>query len=69
MTGFGYKIYCNEKLVILQENIPALNCNQGFFCSEDAEEIMNLVLKKVRNNQNPSISIQELDEKNIKCVY
>jgi|688.fasta_scaffold77032_5 hypothetical protein len=67
--GWGYKIRNTGKVVIIQENIPALNKKKSFKSKRDAKQIGNLVLKKLIKSPNelPNISIEELDS--LKIYY
>ena len=60
-TGWGYCVKTNEKLFIKQKYIPAISGYYAFINEDDARKVGRLVLKKLKNKQHPSITIQELD--------
>ncbi|NHF59582.1 DUF4907 domain-containing protein [Flavobacteriaceae bacterium TP-CH-4] len=60
MDRWGYQIHFDSKLLIQQDYIPAVNGKQYFTCREDAEKAGQLVVDKIRLNERPSISIEEL---------
>ncbi len=60
--GWGYKIFRDDKLYVLQPNIPAVEGNKGFKTKEDAEKAAQLVIYKVNKGiAPPSVSVKELD--------
>lgn len=63
--GYGYTISYHDKLLIKQEQIPAIQ-NTTVFCSkEDAITVGELVKTKIINKENPKITTSELDANNI----
>jgi hypothetical protein len=58
---WGYEIYVNNKRVILQESIPGVPGNQKFTKKTDAKKCGEIVIKKIKQQKIPSISIDELD--------
>lgn len=65
--GFGYHIKHNNKIVIRQETIPAIQGNKAFATKADAEKCARLVVKKLAAKGDlPSISKEELIQLNIK---
>lgn len=61
-SGWGYQILRDGKLIIDQQQIPAIQGNQSFSTEEDAHKTGELALKKIKGqNFPPTISIQELD--------
>jgi hypothetical protein len=58
--GWGYNILKGRSIIIHQPYIP---CFEGNFTFEDkntAQRTGNLVVEKIRHNQSPRISINEL---------
>jgi len=64
-SGFGYLITSNNKVIIKQDVIPSIHKNQSFCTFKDANNAANLVLEKLIQKQNPSISLQDLKKMNI----
>jgi hypothetical protein len=64
-SGFGYLITSNNNVIIKQDVIPSLQTNQSFCTFKDANNAANLVLEKLMQKQNPSISLQDLKKMNI----
>ena len=59
--GYGYDILVNEKLMIHQPNIPAINANRGFPTRESARGVASLVVVKLKNNEMPpAVSVEEI---------
>ncbi|PLB85246.1 DUF4907 domain-containing protein [Dysgonamonadaceae bacterium] len=61
--GWGYRISKNNKIIILQPHIPCIKGDRPFPNEKSALEIGELVLSKIRNNEDLSITIDELNEK------
>ncbi|APU67815.1 DUF4907 domain-containing protein [Christiangramia flava] len=59
-AGYGYSIFYNHRLLIKQKKIPVIQCNQKFHTKQDAGEVAELVIIKMKNGINPSISYEEL---------
>ncbi len=68
--GYGYRIQYQEKTLIQQEYIPAIQKNQSFCNYNDAQKVAVLVVEKLSNKQNPKITVQELKQLNIQinCI-
>jgi hypothetical protein len=65
--GYGYEILYEGKVMIRQPHIPAVQGNQGFISSIEAEKVANLVVDKLsRGVSPPSVSTEELDKIGIK---
>lgn len=61
-TGaWGYVILKNDKWMIQQFTVPALEGNKPFAGREEAAITGSLVAKKLNNGKNPGITIAELD--------
>ncbi|WP_185967773.1 DUF4907 domain-containing protein [Formosa sediminum] len=64
-SGFGYEISLHNKILIKQDNIPAIQ-NEIPFCNEDdANKIAALVIDKLERKVAPTISKIELQENKI----
>jgi hypothetical protein len=60
-NGWGYEILTNDSVYIHQANIPAVEGNRNFVTKEQALLTAQLVIEKLKKNQLPIISIEELD--------
>lgn len=64
---YGYEILIDNRVLIRQQNIPAMPGLKGFRRKEDAEKVARLVLKKLAKGiMPPTIEKQELDKLKIK---
>lgn len=60
--GFGYQILKDGKLIIDQQQIPAIQGNRCFASENDAKRTGELALKKIKDQMfPPTISTEELD--------
>ena len=59
--GWAYKVLINNTTFIAQELIPGIPNNKKFVSKTDAEKCGNLVIRKIKAHQLPSISKSELD--------
>jgi len=67
-TGWGYSIYVQNRILIKQDNIPAVGGMKEFKTSIDALNTASLAVKKIQHNLfPPTISIHELDS--LKVLY
>lgn len=64
-TGFGYQISRQEKVLINQPFIPAVQGQQTFKDSLQALKTAQLVVKKIERNVFPQVSLHELDSMKI----
>lgn len=60
-NGWGYEILVDGERFIFQETIPGIPMKKRFQSQSDADKCARLVLKKIGQNQMPSISREELD--------
>lgn len=60
-AGWGYEVYRNDTLSIVQHTIPAIGGNKGFVSEEQAKAVANLALQKLKAGHFPTIEIRELD--------
>jgi len=66
-SGYGYKIYERERLIIVQPFIPVVSGKRAFQSEQDARCIGNLVLERVKAGDDFAISKVDLD--NLGVVY
>lgn len=59
--GWGYQIFCDNKLFIYQPTIPAIDTVIPFPDKESAHKIGSLVLKRLKANQSPAICLSDID--------
>ncbi|MEL6812957.1 MAG: DUF4907 domain-containing protein [Bacteroidota bacterium] len=58
--SWTYFILYEEKVLIKQDRIPAVQGHQYFGSRHDAMKVAELVLKKFKNRESPVLSIKEL---------
>lgn len=63
--GYGYQIKEGNRILIDQPFIPAISEEKAFKSREDAQKVGELVLKRVKNHTDFSVSVKELRELNI----
>ena len=66
-SGYGYKIYERERLIIVQPFIPVVSGKRPFQSVQDAQCIGNLVLERITAGNEFAISKADLD--NLGVVY
>jgi len=66
-NGWGYELYCHDRIIIHQEIIPAISGNKPFSSRRDARQTGNLALHKLNTGNIPFITRQELDS--LKIYY
>lgn len=59
-TGWGYTIANEEKIIIKQTIIPAINNYKSFTTEKDAIKTAHLVVKKLEADLSPTISKKDL---------
>lgn len=60
--GWGYQIRQNSKVLIDQPTIPAISGSRGFATKQQAKQVGELVVLKIKNGQSPpTLSFHELD--------
>lgn len=64
--GWGYNIFKNDSIYIHQMSIPALQGMQTFHSETDAKTVAALVIEKMKHDQFPGITIEELDSLKIR---
>ena len=60
--GWGYQISKNGKVIIYQPCIPCIEGDKSFPDKILAENTGNLVLSKIKNHENPSLTIEEVNK-------
>lgn len=60
-SGYGYKIYEGERLIIVQPFIPVVSGKRSFQSVKDAQCIGNLVLERMKAGKEFAISKTDLD--------
>ena len=65
-NGYGYSLSNNTKILIKQDFIPGAEGKHPFCNIEDAQNIANLVKKRIKNKQNPRITKDDLNTLKIK---
>ncbi len=69
ITGYGYTVMVDNRILINQPTIPGQSGNKGFDTKEKASKVAQLVIDKIKNNQMPpSVSKKELDSLDILSV-
>lgn len=59
--GWGYRIVMNEKVLIYQPTIPAIDTLRSFPDEASARKIGALVLERLNNNENFSITMDDIE--------
>lgn len=60
--GWGYQIFKGSRLLIDQQNVPAVNGLYGFPTEQQAERAAEFVIEKMHEGwDKPSVSAEELD--------
>lgn len=65
-NGWGYTIKENDKIIIKQSIIPVIANNRSFETEEDALKVGTIVLQKLKDNDSPTISKNDLTSLAIK---
>ena len=58
--GWGYEISMNQKRIIKQTIIPAVEGLKGFHSEEDAKKVGKLVIEKLESNSPPTVTKNDL---------
>lgn len=59
--GWGYQISKNGKIIIYQSCIPCIDGQKSFPDKKSAISTGNLVLSKIKNYENPTVTMEELN--------
>lgn len=65
-NGYGYKIILKDKVIINQNCIPVIQGNNPFCDSLDALKISQIVIKKIKSKEMPTIDTEDLTKLKIK---
>lgn len=60
--GWGYDILINDTLLFHQEFIPLLPGKKGFPEKEQAEQMAQLIINKIKKGQMPAVTTFELEQ-------
>jgi hypothetical protein len=66
-NGWGYELYCRDKVIIHQEIIPVIEGKNPFLSRKDARKTGKLALQKWSKGGIPVITRQDLDS--LKILY
>lgn len=59
-SGWGYSIAYKNKTIIKQSIIPVINDTKSFSTEEDALKVGNLVAEKLKENNSPTVTKNDL---------
>ena len=65
-NGYGYYIKTYDKILIKQSFIPAIQGEKSFVTEKDAQKVANLVMVKITENESPVVTVNELNNLNIR---
>ena len=65
-NGYGYEILYEDKILVKQEVIPAIQGKRPFESEKDARLVADEVLKKITKKKAPFVTVAELNELRIK---
>jgi len=63
--SFGYNILVDDRVLIHQPHIPAVQGIKGFDSEQAARNVADVVVGKLMRNEIPSVSVEELRELNV----
>jgi signal peptidase I len=63
--GYGYQIKEGDRILIDQPVIPAISEEKAFKSREDAQKVGEIVLQRVKNHTDFSVTVSELRKLNI----
>ena len=66
--GYGYKILYDDKVLVKQDFIPAIQGKKSFKSEKEAMLVGNMVLRKIEKGEDPYISISELKDLQISIL-
>ena len=66
--GYGYKILYDDKVLVKQDFIPAIQGKKSFESEKEAMLVGNMVLRKIEKGEDPYISISELKDLQISIL-
>ena len=59
-SGWGYLLSYKNKIIIKQSIIPVINDTKSFSTEKDAIKVANLVAKKLKENNSPTVTKNDL---------
>lgn len=59
-TGWGYRVYVNDRRFINQDQVPAVSGRHVFASKEEAIRVGELVVEKIKQQELPYVTIAEL---------
>ena len=63
--GWGYDILVNKKIIIHQTIIPGMPGFKGFATEQQAQEVAQIVIEKIKSHREPFISHEQLQQSGI----
>jgi hypothetical protein len=60
-NGWGYELFCKDRIIIHQEIIPVIEGNSPFLSRSDARKTGKLALYKLSTGKIPAITRRDLD--------
>jgi len=64
--GYGYQISRNNHITIFQPFIPSVSGKKPFIKKRDAEQIGQLVMKRMKNGESYTVTLADLESLGIK---
>ena len=64
--GYGYQISHNNHITIFQPFIPCISGKKPFMEKRDAEQIGQLVMKRMKNGESYTVTLADLESLRIK---
>jgi hypothetical protein len=59
-VGWGYQVVINKKLNIYQAFVPVIETHLGFPTKETAEIAGDMIMDKIKRNENPVLTLNDL---------
>lgn len=63
--GWGYNILVNDKIIIHQPAIPGIAGNKSFTTQQQAQDVAQIVIEKIKSGHQPIITRDVLQQLNI----
>ena len=64
--GYGYQISHNNHITIFQPFIPCISGKKPFMEKRDAEQVGQLVMKRMKSRENYTVTLDDLESFGIK---
>ena len=64
--GYGYQISHNNHITIFQPFIPSISGKKPFMEKRDAEQVGQLVMKRMKSGENYTVTLDDLESLGIK---